>query len=531
MRVSLIIFVVFVLTTVNLFPQELRKKAEETPLDCAFYALSQDSNRSSYKLDALAKVYFDVGNFDALNRTIDLADSNYSKLHLLSRFSLISIKANNFVQANKFLDRAMQLLRTTEDEDEWDYGSDVSSSEGLASGLALTNRFDEVLEIISHQSENEYRVKLLVSVAKSLSRNSQPEKSLEMLSEIIKYDENFNDADISIKIAQIYANAGQKQKALTYLENIQNDISSEPEQKERGRVFFSLIPVYFAIGKTDSALNIWNQFRDPEDDSDTYFLVRELIENGHTGKAKPYLLEIEANKKALQSYRNFLVETYLKFGDIDSATRIAKRNFEVDDYNQQAALIDLADRLIRDGQPAKVLDVLDFAYQRARKVGEVHLPEHSIGASPLTRKVIYLRNIRDRYFRLGQFDKGIAIVNSFKTEDSHVSEFNASSIVEYVRQQTKTISRKKAFELLNKAENVLDKEDDYQLLRVRLAAADVYAKIGDKPRAVQTLAKILETIEFDDVEMIEVGKVFAENKLKSDANMRKILRQLIADAD
>lgn len=531
MRRPFIIFALFLLATTNIFSRDLQKKAEENPLDCAFYALSQDKNAPSHKIDALAKVFFDLRHFDALLYTIDLADGNYSKLHFLLRYSFESIKNGNNILANRLLNRAMHLLRTTDDEDEWDHDSAGSISERLAVDLALMNRFTDVFEIISHQSENEYQVKLLVSVAETLSRDQKNEKSLKILKEISKFEESSKDLDTTIKIAEIYARLGSNENAFALLKKLENDISTESNQNYRSRDFFNLIPIYLKIGQTELALTLWNQNRDPENSSDTYFLASQLIENGHAEKAKPYLLEIEEDKESPKMFRAFLVETYLKFNDIVSASKIAKTTFLDDDYHQQRALMILTDRFTLDGETEKALDILDFAFQKAVKVGEEHLPEHSIGASPLTRKVIYLRNIRDRYFKLRQFDRGLAIVNSFKSNDSRAKEFYALSIIEYVRQQASKIARKKASELLSRAENFVDEDDDYQLTRIRLATAEVYAKLGEKSKAVQTLTKILETIEIDDEELILVGKVFAANNLKSDAKMRTVLRRLVEEAE
>lgn len=261
-----------------------------------------------------------------------------------------------------------------------------------------------------------------------------------------------------------------------------------------------------------------------------------LINTGNIEIAKPYLLELQNNEAYLNTSGKYLVRGYLKLNDVETSARIAKTMSDEDDnYDQQDALMLVADRYISDGKNDSALEIINFAYRKAQKVGEENPAYASIGASPLTRKIIYLREIRERLFNLKRFAKGLDVVNSLKIRDDHFQEFYAESLVEFVKRQTKTLPRKGIYTLLEFAQKIFDEDEDYNLMEIRIKIAEIYTQMGEKTKAVELLAKILDeakenSYREDDI-LLSAGKVFEQNKLKADANLKKILKAYIEDAE
>jgi hypothetical protein len=102
--------------------------------------------------------------------------------------------------------------------------------------------------------------------------------------------------------------------------------------------------------------------------------------------------------------------------------------------------------------------------------------------------------------------------------------------------QLKTLPVKKLNELLAQARSSVasskDDNDSYAQIKTAIDAADIYAKLGDKSKAVELLTnsvKLANEEEFWSLDqvLVSAGKVFAENKLKATPEMKKVLKQII----
>ena len=513
---------VFIFLVGNIFAQDLRKKAEEHPLDCAFYLLTKDKN--SVDTDNLARMFFEVERYDDAIRVIDFDDNSYSRFLNLTDFSKKLIEKNKSDEANKFLTKAFSVLR---DDEDW-YTSGYMPL--FVSSLVEMNRSAEAFEIIEHQDEDAIKVKLFIALGETYSKLNQKENAIKFLKQAFQIRESAEDHYISFKIVQIYIKFQENDEALAVLKQIESDIL----QSGKTHNLIQLIPFYLQLGKQEKAESIWQIYGDLTDPYDIFSYSTFLINSGNTERAKPYLSALQNNQEYLNRSGNDLVEISLKLNDVETAVKIAKIMSSADDnYYQQEALMLVADRFTTQGNNDEALKFLDFAYQKARKVGEEHRGEDSIGASPLTRKIIYLRQIRERLFNLKRFDRGLAVVNSLKIRDDHFQEFYAQSLVEFTKRQIKTLPRKTIYKLLDQAQKIFDEDEDYNRMKIGIAVADIYAQMNEKPKAVEKLAEVLaeaEDYRTDDF-LLAAGKIFELNKLNTNANLRKVLKKFIADAE
>ncbi len=235
--------------------------------------------------------------------------------------------------------------------------------------------------------------------------------------------------------------------------------------------------------------------------------------------------------------RQELVKAYSKLNDIENAIQTAKNiSLEDDSYDQQGALMSIADKFIESGKNDAALGILDLAFQKARRVGETHRTQDSNGASPLTRKIIYLRNIQDRYLKLKRFDKIQQLFGVFKTRHEFIKNFLAESYLTLAEAQLKTLPVKKLNELLVHAQNSAagskDDDDGYAQIKTAIDVADIYAKLGNRSKAVELLTnsvKLANEEEFWSLGqvLVSAGRVFAENNLKATPQMKKLLGQIM----
>lgn len=517
---------VFVLSAANIIAQISREKAEENPLDCALYLLSKDKN--SINSDFLPQRIIKIGRFDEAMFVIESDDNSYSRFETLAAIGKELIDSNNLKEADKVLMKAFAVLR---DEEEWSSGSYLAA---FTANLVRVNRSAEAFEILSHQDEEEVKAKIYLSLAESYYKIGQKETAEKYLDDSFALRASLADSKYElVRLINLLIQNSSSKKAAEYLEQFRKDILQIENEEERNREILNWLPeLYFKSGQKETALGILDEFGDKNDTTLQLNLVLTLLKNNDKTNAVSLFKKIQLNQDQSGYYGETLVEIHLKLNDVNSALKTANEmSVGVDDYSQQKSYMLIVDKLIADKKTAEVLNLLDFAQQRAAKIGETHLTEHSWGASPLTRKIIALKNIELRYFKLNRFDQGLAVINSIKTRNDFYREFYSELLIHYVGEQIKMLPRKKIDILLQKAEKVFDEDENYERNKARISIAEVYAKLGDKTKAVETLTKVLDEVVEDsyqeDYLLIEAAFVFNRYNLTADENLKTVLRKFI----
>ena len=523
-----LLIAVFIFLAGNSFAQDLRKKAETNPLDCALYLLAKDKN--FVDTDNLARTFLEVRRFDDALRVFDFEENSYSKFMWLSHYGKKLLEENRRDEANKFFTKAFVVLR---DEEKW---AGENRLPDFVSGLIQLNRSAEALEVLEHQKYDDDKAEIFISFADTYLKLGQTDKAIKALQTAFELRNSFEDSDNLFLIARLYAKLKQFDEALKVLKHIENDAVQITDTDDRHAVFLRLIPVYLQINQKERAYQTWQQNGDLSDSADVFSFASFLIENGNVEMAKPYLLQLADDKEFLGGrYGEGFVRLQLKLNDLETASTIARTmSDENDDYFQQEALMLVADRFIAEGKNDSALEILDFAFGRARKIVYEHNPMDSVGASSGSRKEIYLGHIFERLMKLKQFDKAFLVFNAIDSEHHFARDFLAGHMVEFAKQQTKTLPRKKIYTFLAEAQNIV-KDEEYHSIDITLRSAEVYAQMGEKAKAVEMLTKVLEeALEsccYDDDFLLSAGKVFEQNKLKADANMKKVLLKFIIDAE
>lgn len=512
---------VFIFLAANIFAQDLRKKAEENPLDCALYLISKDERKSEAK--NLADTFFEVGRYDDALRTIEFEE--YRKISWLISHTSKLIEQGNETQAKTFLDKTMSLLGS-EDAD-----IDRDDLIFLAPLLIKYGRNEEALALYN-LSEDEYKPRTAIGISKAFIKANQPANALKLLS----FDFENAEIDRKAEIIELFARLRQTERAKKFLAEFDMvAFLSEPSYHNRRFTLFPLINANLALGRVDKANELWQQYGEHDDGYDWLKFIDALIEFGYRDKVDFYLTQMESNSELLGKEGSDIVKRRLEFGDIEKALIIAEKISEDDDNDaQQAAFMLITDFYITENKTDSALKVLDGAFERARKIVFQHEPMQS--ASLGTQKVIYLRDIYKRLMKLKQFKKAFTVFNAIGSDHWIAKDFVLESLFDFAKQQIKTLSRNEIEKILKQIQNsVSDKDRDYYSTKAKIFTVEIYALIGEKSKAVKLSTEVLKEGEESCCNKFEfllsVGKIFEQHKLKPDADLKKVLKEFIEDAE
>jgi hypothetical protein len=520
MRIIIFCLLSFVLIN-NTLANDLRKKAEENPLDCAFYLLTKEENLSPYDSNKLVRAYLELKRIKDISRTIELFDNDEAKFNELIGYVHLLIIENRKAEASILADKAILLLKNRNDS--WI----IDLIAVFIADLVELNRSVEAIKIIEDTEDKLDKTKLSIKLAEAFLNTNQTEKALKSLP---AWTEAECDEQ-KLKIIELYAKLKQFEKLeKTLAEFEQTAFVGMEEGIARSNKRFTLLPIInasLALGKIDHALALWRQHGD-EDYS--IWLIESLLEFGYREKAAPYFLEIEANPELLGRNGKDLVKIYLQLGEIDTAISTAKKmSDDVDSYWQQNSFIRIADRFVKDGEVEKAIAILNFGFQRARKVKFEDYAGSSIGASPASRKTIYLRNIANRFLDLKHFDKALTVINAVEDENLRISLHT-----EFARRQIKTLPKNKIFEILSANQKAVEKMGiDYQEQKNLIAIAVAYGEAGAINKANEIFAAVLleaseSNLYLNDF-LAAIGLEMEKHNWQADAKLKSALKKIVAD--
>ncbi|HMS39691.1 MAG TPA: hypothetical protein PKE69_05650 [Pyrinomonadaceae bacterium] len=525
---------VFIFLAANIFAQDLRKKAEENPLFCALYLLQKEGDLNALELSRLTQVFFELPKSEDLFYAINLAEENDDKAALFITYSREFLKIGKKTEANKFLTEAVKTLNK-------DNHPDVFYLKWAVEDLFSIERSDEAVKIAEIFADEFDSNDITTAVAEEFVKRGQTEKLRQFIAQPFFPHESENNLTRA-KIALIYAKLKQPEKARKILEEIKQTAffgeTVTDENNNRREILFPILRVHLALGEIDKAFEVWNVRGDQDDFYENRLFIDDLIAYGQMDKVSLLLAQMQSNTEKFARDGYIVVEIYLKIGDVESALSAAKNMSDKDDnYWQQDSFMKLADRFIADGNTNYAESILDVAFGRANKIIFQHNAMDSVGASTGSRKMIYLGNIYQRLMKLRRFDKAFAVINSIGSDHWKAKEFIVEKLADFVSQQIKALPRKKINAILNKIQNIYDKEDegDYDYSNTKLLVAGIYAEMGEKTKAVELIAKVLEEAKesccYEDDFLIAAGKVFEQKKLKANANLKKVLKKYIEDAE
>ena len=299
-----------VFSSASIFADDLRKRAEANPLDYALYLVSKDS----LLRDGVYSALFEVGRYNDLLKALE--SEPYSRVRWLGHFSSEFIDLNKETEANRFLDKAIQLFRSGDES--W---SDDQVNILVKSLIAL-NRSDEAFEILNHQEYENDRAEISVEIARAYLKIGQNEKAMRSLSQTPILLESFYEIHNTIDVADLFIKVGQREAAISLLERLEKS-PAVLTSTNRDRFLLRMVPLYIRLGQFDKAFDVWNHDTAVDDPNYLFSYASTLFTNGRADQADPFLTQLRTDKEYMDRYGDSLVEMYLGSGDIETARSIA----------------------------------------------------------------------------------------------------------------------------------------------------------------------------------------------------------------
>lgn len=523
---ALILLLLLVITSVPVRADELRQRAINNPLDCALFVTQHD--RYSSSTEELARAFFEAKRYDEVLRAIALDPDETFRWSAYYAEKLLD--AGDRPAAEKFIAAAFAAIPAGE----WNPGYGVNE---FLRSLVRTGRDKEVAEVLSRLEDDPDLAQIYLVLARAYAQNGDRARTTAYIKLLDQSGYSWN-RNAPYFIAEAYDRVGDREASLKVMQRFEADVLANPEIGLRDEALLLLIDQYLRFGDGTKAWVLWRQISDPGDSQSRLSLVQLLVAVNRFDEAKPYLSQLETDPTFVAQNGDDLVEAYLKMGEVESASRIAVGMSDEDDsYDQQRALMHVADRYIEIGNRDAALRILDLAFGKAGRVVETHRMQDSVGASPLTRKIQYFGAIFDRYAKLGRFDRATQVLRAFKTNHEYGRAFVAQSLAELAELQAKSLDRRALMKLLDEALGIANESAvaGYSRDEILMAAAGAYAKLGEPGKALSLIRTFLAT-EFQrsasiTKELIAAGEVVEKNKLTADPELRKVLRKIVESAD
>lgn len=525
MRYFLTILLLFCLTT-QCFADDLRKKAEENPLDCVYYLLiNSDDHYKESKIIYLAQSYWQVGRRQDAIRILKIETEKpmyRDAIYLRFVDDLLKEKKN---------DEALPLLLKAASLSE----NNNQALSRIVARLTLIDQHKEAVEIAESIEDPDDKAEILIVIAEKCLQNEQKEEALELLSRALEYarESKWEDSKtLAIaSIGELYAKAKQNETALELLEEAWQKVQTVeiPGDNIRINSIEKIIEGFAELGRCDRAFALLQQGVYPNNELETKDSSLAYIKVCNDGKAKI----IKSQMESTIDDEFELSMLYLQKGNIEKALSIAESG--TPSYRQADTLIKIADAFLKIGKMNDAIKTLTSAFHLTKKIKSDEPESGYMSTSPAYRKAQSLAKIADKFMDINRYDLALNVINSIEKPF-----IKANKLADFAARQAKTKGQQKAFDYLSQALKLVRKKDreilDANRYSVMINIATSYASINATDKATDVLAEILEWHE--EIEsnggntyllqvMCEVGQQFDKNKLKANERMKKTLREII----
>ncbi len=234
-RLFLLLGIFLFLSNFVLAADDLRKKAADSPLDCALYLLSTD--RLNFDESRLAFAFFSIKRYDDVVRTLSQKDR--FDLGTASHLAAQLLKQGDKSNAEKFIAKVLEKI--TDD--------DTGSNElrNFIGVLIAGGHLDDVDEIIAKQDNEyaEFKAKLYLTAADASRQTGRSEKALEYLEQAYKLRDSLEKYD-QIRLAELYGKLGRSEETVALIDQIEARALNSTDKNEPNITFMHLIPLYVA---------------------------------------------------------------------------------------------------------------------------------------------------------------------------------------------------------------------------------------------------------------------------------------------
>lgn len=505
------------------YGQSDREKAVEHPLECAYYLLTKDKFDSDFGYSP-TQTFFRVGWFDRGIAAASIDDEFNFRAGSLLSLGVDQAKSGDPEVARRIADLVFdEFVRDIENPSNHEVAA-------LAELLALTSQPDKLDSLID-RVDADNRIRPLTGAARAFTVRRQRSLALALLDSVVSLPNGSVDTEnghLLLDVADLYSKNGRQDRAIEALRWVRTVFSED----EDTHIKEALYRRFYLLGSRTEATAIWKSISAPE--RLDYRLLRSsvLIEAKERQTAEGILDGIKQSEFSRYPYGQDVVKQYLLLGRVAKAESVADRiSTKPDSYDQQDGYMQIADHYIaaKNGRDAR--RVLEKAFGKARKIEFVHLPQHSVGASPGSRKSIFLREIAERFQKLGALSKALVVLRTLNDEHPYARELLAASLGNFANTTPPKLPRKLVLDLLAESLAIARKVDgDVEEVQIMAAHAEVLAKFRDRNGATNKLAELLESRTGEYLEgyaLLLAGEVFEKYKLPLNNRLQSALTVIL----
>jgi thioredoxin-like negative regulator of GroEL len=523
-------FVVFNLCLSHAFSQDLKLKAEESPLNTVFYLLSTtDKDSKENEKVCLAKSLVRANKLSELENVAGMVNQ---ESHVDEDFvALVDnlIKIGKTEEASKFLSF---LINKFEDDE---YRLQL-----VFKPLILLKRDYEALQFLNKFNDSD-KIDGAFEIAKTYLELGQTAKALNVIDSIKTLAEKSKYGEDKAVTGLYYAKLGKESEALRFLQESMKNLtwkSGKPEYTE-GRIIDKVIEIYRTLKKDKEADEILARQGIIEDPETQIEIAKSYLAEGDLHKAREIFEKILPQQN-LQDYGDSfdigrLIEIYLELGEINKAENLAKQLAE-NEHLRQKYLLDLADFYIKRKNKTKADEILNFAFEQTKKIDTTEAENGQLWTSGKWEQAKYQSQIALRFIDMQYDKKALEIISQLKKP-----YLRALILTEFVSVNKKRTPTPKLHFYLEEALSLLRSEKtdifDSKKFDVFAIAARNFAEIGMSGKANDVFAETLSLLDKEMIEsgtesgllyaMCNIGVEFEKSKIKANGKLKASLRNII----
>lgn len=516
------------LLSISVSAQTERDKAVTHPLESAYFLLTKEAFESDYGYSP-TMVLFKVGWYERGITAAGIDDEFSFRSGSLLALGLQQIKGGDPEVARRIADLVFdEFIRDVDNPSEHEVAA-------LSELLVLTSQPEKLHSLID-KLEPEQRARPLIHAAAAYTFRRETSSALDLLDSVLSLPKEAIDTEnghLLLDVANLYSKSDEKARAIEVLRRLRT-LAADKEKDTQFKE--ALYRRFYLLGSRSEALEIWKSVPFPE--RIDYRLLRSsvFIEAKQAPKAEAILDSIKQSEFSRYPYGSDVVKQYLLLGRVQKAESVADRiSTKPDNYDQQGGYMQIADHFSSAKKFRDARRVLEKAYGKAKAIPFEHLPQHSVGASSGSRKSIFLREISERFQKLGDLRRALEVLRALDDKHEYARELFAASLGKFANENARKLPRKQVFELLNEALSIATKSDsDPEEVQIMAAQAEVLAKLGDRNGATEKLAELLQKRTGEYLEgyaLLLAGEIFEKYKLPRSDRLRFALSEILEEHD
>lgn len=522
-------FVTFVIwLSVSFFAQDLQKKAEENPLDFAFFMIKSHNSPEDYsdELREIATGYFNANRkVDALT-VIELMESKDEKTDTLKIITHWLIRDKKFKEAGFYLSKASEANRKNV------YGINIDDSREIAAYWINLNNENKAFEEVEFFESEGKQASVLAAIANAFIKNRNFEKASNFLSQAKKLIEPSENTEFNVltkaQIAKSFSEIKNQKDSLKLISEVEKDYESVEYSRtypKENEIYNLIAETYLNLGHLEKAFELIEAKVDRQTAEGLIRLAEMKIKIGLKEDAKELLQKVSVFENESSSQFQ-AVKLYQQIDEDAFALELAKSI--PSDSVKFDALMGIADKFFENGRTTNAIFILNYTLDQI-----LWNDESNFTYDDFFSKEEKLGYIFDGFNKLKRPDLALKVINlSYKTD------VRAAALATFTYLYKDKISRKTALEYLAQSLKILqnNKRDitEKHILDIWMKTAVQFADYGEKEKSLQIFPGLLKKISKDGylsdskltTNLVQIGLYFEQTKLLPDKKMKIALKKV-----